>query len=113
MFSGVRCFEDGEESWWVLHEAEKGIYDLSMRSPPPPFREIRDRLFDEQDKEGGSAAGVDLVFDIPLQLATAVCGYRHDGILEGPEPQFTALRSAGRPKSQGGVVEKFKALWRR
>ena len=49
-----------------------------------------------QDEEGGADADVDCLFDVPLMLATALCGYRHDevALLSGEKLTFTELVSS-------------------
>ncbi|MET0274949.1 MAG: hypothetical protein ABW360_18335 [Phenylobacterium sp.] len=106
MFSGVRFCEQGRERWWVLHDAEKGIYDLSMGGDlPVEFASTRDRLFAEQDAAGGSAADVDFIFDVPMALADAITGYRAEGG-SGERPVMTELKPIRRAGS-AGLFAKF------
>jgi hypothetical protein len=98
MFSGVRFCDRGRERWWVLHDAEKGVYDLSMGGDlPAEFAVIRERQFREQDSEGGSAAGVDFIFDVPNDLAEAITGYRAEGG-SGEPPVMSELKPMGRKR---------------
>lgn len=80
MFSTCVAFKDGEQAWSVTHDAEMGSRSLQVEGEPPlPFAEIRDRLLAEQDRadsEGGLP--VDHVYDIPIELARTITGFRHD-----------------------------------
>ena len=87
------AYSHGTEQWAVLHDEQKGIRDLVVSgSPPPAFEKIRARLSLEQEAQGGESAGVDYFFDIPVETAEAVCGFRHDRWeFEWGEPKFTVL----------------------
>jgi hypothetical protein len=52
-------------------------------------------LLADQDAEGDSPE-VDYIFDIPVELANALCGYRHDQRLDWGNPKFTRLESIRR-----------------
>jgi len=61
-------------------------------SPSETFEHIHKRLWQEQDAEGGTDASVDYIFDVPVETAAVVCGYRHDfWKFDWGEPTFTAL----------------------
>jgi hypothetical protein len=64
----------------VWHDPQnKGIYDLDYRGETPDsFESLRNQIFKKQDEEGGDKADVDLVFDIPLLLASEFTGFKHD-----------------------------------
>jgi hypothetical protein len=109
MFSGVRFCEGGRERWWVLHDAEKGIYDLSMGGDlPAEFAAVRERQFGEQDAEGGSAAGVDFIFDVPTGLAEAITGYRAEGG-PGEPPVMSELKPIRRKRPPGFLAGLFRS----
>ena len=93
MFSRAFFYERGVSSCEITHDSDKGIYDLSISgSPPPEFGPVRDRLMREQEQDGGENADVDHVFDIPVETAAAICGYRHDRWkYDWGEPQFSRL----------------------
>jgi hypothetical protein len=90
MVSAGYAFHDGSQAWSVVHDPGKGVFSLMVEgAPPPEFESIRARLTDEQEAEGGEAAGVDLLFDAAPEIVAAVSGYKHDA--EEPIP-FTELR---------------------
>jgi hypothetical protein len=93
MASAVLIYEDGAKRCSVSHESERGRYDLSVDGDPPEvFPALRDGLLQQQDGAGGSEASVDFVFDVPVQLAAALCGYRHDRWkFDWGEPTFSRL----------------------
>ena len=95
MVSTARAFGAGEEMWSISHASDQGVFDLDTTGLLPiEFEAIRDRLIAEQQAAGGAAADVDYLFDIPVEMAAAVCGYRHDRWkFEWGEPQFTVLEA--------------------
>jgi hypothetical protein len=100
MASASFCYKNGQHVWAVAHESEKGRYDLSIDGDPPDvFSDLRDRLLKEQHEAGGDKAKVDFIFDIPLELAAGLCGYRHDRWkFDWGEPMFSRLEPATAPQ---------------
>jgi hypothetical protein len=96
MFSCVELYRDGAPVWSVAHNAQEGMYDVQTEGTlPDEFADIRARLTGEQDREGGQEADVDYIFDIPVELARAVSGFRHDLLsFDWGEPRFTEVKEA-------------------
>jgi hypothetical protein len=93
MFSAAYGYDRGNARWSVVHNAQEGISDLSVSgAPPTELERIRERLSKQQSDAGGDAADVDYIFDIPVELAATVCGYRHDQWkFDWGEPRFNVL----------------------
>lgn len=80
MVSSAALWLDGACVWSVVHDAQQSIDHFTVAGTPPvAFAGVRDRLLGEQEAEGGAEADVDLVFDLPLELASGIVGFRHDG----------------------------------
>jgi hypothetical protein len=107
MYSTVAAWEGGKELWAVVHDAQEGIMDLHVRGTPPDlYPAIRDRLWSEQEAEGGEDADVDFIFDIPLSLAHELTGYRYDQ--DGPGMQangFEVLQ--GQRSGKWGLLQRL------
>ena len=74
MFSRVQAYRGGEMVWRVAHDAEQDPEDLSVAGEPPAeLTAIRARLTEQQAAEPDEP--VDFLFDAPVELAQAVCGY--------------------------------------
>jgi len=79
MASAAFLYCNGRRVWEVSHNSQEGRYDISVNGTPPrELPAIHDRLRQSQDEEGGEHAGVDHIFDVPIRLAAALCGYEHD-----------------------------------
>lgn len=94
MASAAFMYKDGAKVWDVVHLAEEGLYHLAVDGTSPPLLEtIHAEMKATQDEEGGADADVDCLFEVPLMLATALCGYRHDeaALLSGETLAFTEL----------------------
>lgn len=93
MFSAAHCCADGREAWSVWHDSARGRYDLSTQGAlPAEFEPIRKRLTAAQDADGGARGLVDYTFDIPVELAAELTGYRHDRWkFDWGQPHFTTL----------------------
>jgi hypothetical protein len=96
MASACYFYRSGRHVWTVTHDSTNGCYDLSVDGDPPdPFRTLRDGLLKQQREAGGDKASIDFVFDIPVELASALCGYRHDRWkFDWGEPMFSRLKSS-------------------
>lgn len=94
MASAAIMYENSVNTWSVVHESEHGIYHLAKEGALPSFLEkIHAEMKASQDADGGADADVDYIFDVPVGLAAAICGYRHDrvALASGEEPKFTEL----------------------
>ncbi len=84
MVSIAQGWQSGARGWLVEHDAQSGILNLSAEGDlPASFESIKDDFFAQQNAEGGEDADVDYIFEIPLQVARSLCGYKHD---EGSPP---------------------------
>jgi hypothetical protein len=82
MYSSAHACKDGRNIWTVIHDAQRGIENLEAEGElPEAFVSIRDRLLSRQRAEGPKSC--DYVFDIPVETAMSVTGYRHDQVIGG------------------------------
>lgn len=86
-------WKNGRQVWSVSHDGSDGGDQLAVEGQlPDVFEELKheaDAAQEESAKEGG---GVDFVFDIPLDLAAELTGFRHDEMgFDDDIPPFTAL----------------------
>jgi len=94
MASAAFQYRNGEKVWDVVHLSEEGLYHLAVDGAPPALLEtIHAEMKATQDEQGGLEADVDCLFEVPLMLANALCGYRHDeaALLSGETLSFTEL----------------------
>jgi hypothetical protein len=76
MFSQTVCWKAGARAWVVTHDADRAVDHLQATGEiPSDFQALQDqaRAARRLDPEGP-----DLVFDVPVDLAKAVVGFRHD-----------------------------------
>jgi hypothetical protein len=95
MFSGAALWENGERVWSVSHQGDENLHDLSAQGALPDFfASIRDELLAKQAAEGGKDAGVDYIFEIPLELARRITGFAHDSAASVEIDHFEVLDTA-------------------
>ncbi len=79
MYSSCSMWMRSERLWRIAHDSQEGMYHLEQEgSLPEVFKSIKKEKFKAQHSEGGSSASVDLVFEIPLELAADMCGFQHN-----------------------------------
>jgi hypothetical protein len=104
MASAAFLYKDGVKVWDVVHLSEEGLYHLAVDGAPPPLLDtIHAEMKATQDEQGGADAQVDCLFEVPLMMATALCGYRHDeaALLSGETLRFTELVPAAPGAGRG------------
>ena len=86
------CYENVEPVWEISYLGNGKLDDLSVEgSPPDGFAAIRDRYVREQE-ESAPGSLVDHIFEIPVETAKLVCGYRYDvTMFRWGRPSFTRL----------------------
>ena len=111
MCSFAAGWKDGRENWSLAHESAKGRGNLVVKGEPPPeFYSIRDQLVlkqKESDLEEAASKSrygpADHIFDIPVQTATSLTGYRYDQSIPGLVDGFEVLEGEI-PEPHGAVV---------
>ncbi len=78
MFASAAAFNDGTLSWRIVHDAQQAQDHLAVEGKPP---ESLVRIQAEQFARVGDDRRVDFVFEIPIQLAQEVVGFRYDEAL--------------------------------
>ena len=79
MASSSEYWSAGKRKWWISHEGENGPNGLATDGDLPEcFPSIRSELEEAQRADGGDDADVDHIFDIPLKVAQALVGFKHD-----------------------------------
>jgi hypothetical protein len=89
MYSTAELWRRGTEVWRLVHEAELDILHLAESGAlPEQFSSIRNEYFASQAAKGGARSDTDYIFEIPLQTAKSVVGFKHDGSGVGDESFF-------------------------
>lgn len=84
MVSVATGWKEGQRVWAVTHDAQRDMEHLRTEGElPAAFTNIRDRLRSKQRTSGGRRADVDYIFDVPIELAQTLTGYRHDADIPG------------------------------
>jgi hypothetical protein len=97
MASLAEGWKAGRRVWSLDHQSEKGIEHLEAGgTPPESFAGIRSKAFERQ--RGEEAGDVDYIFDVPLQVAQSLTGFKHD---EGGPDRFEILERSGRSRWGG------------
>ncbi|CAN5295769.1 hypothetical protein BH10PSE4_BH10PSE4_35760 [soil metagenome] len=96
MYSDAILYNNGKPVWSISHFGGRDRLDLKITGTLPaeggPIR-----LVAEQKKNDAGPADTDFIFDIPVETASLVTGYRYDqGKFDWGEPVFHVLKAARR-----------------
>jgi hypothetical protein len=96
MFSSAEYWADGNQVWRAEHVGENGPIHLKTSGIlPPGFEAMAAAHKEAQEADGGEKAGVDHYFDIPLNAANEIIGFKHDEDIPGVDYEgFEVLRKA-------------------
>jgi len=79
MVSQATGWRDGKRTWLLNHDCQQGLRHLEVEGDlPQSFAAIRDGLLAKQTEES-----CDYIFDIPVETARSLVGYRHDQDIPG------------------------------
>lgn len=84
MFSSAEYWAGGNQLWRAEHVGENGPIHLKTTGIlPAGFEAMAAAHKAAQEADGGEKAGVDHYFDIPLDAAKEIIGFRHDEDIPG------------------------------
>ncbi|KQO07980.1 hypothetical protein ASF09_08585 [Sphingomonas sp. Leaf242] len=99
MHSTAVMFENKTSRWRLHHEGDK-VLDHLVIEGNLPFQASA-MIADFRAKQA-HATDVDFMFDIPLEVARSICGFKHDLTeLDGIEPAFTVVEAGGQRRQTG------------
>ncbi len=79
MASSCEMWSGGERQWRVSHHGDDGPKGLDVDGDlPDSYPAIRREMEEAQIAEGGDHASCDYLFAIPLKVAEALVGFKHD-----------------------------------
>jgi hypothetical protein len=79
MWSRAELWRNGEQVWLVEHDAQKGVSHIcTVGRLPDGYPAIERKFTDQQEWSGGQKPDTDYFFEIPLQTARGMVGFRHD-----------------------------------
>lgn len=79
MDCAATLWRGGQRVWHLHHDGSHGPKCLDAEGDLPAcFHGIKEQMEREQLAAGGVKAGVDMIFEIPLRVAQAITGFKHD-----------------------------------
>lgn len=110
MCSKAELWREGGVFWCVEHDAQKGMSHISVSGTQPDgYSAIEAEFTEKQRQAGGDNSGVDYFFEIPLQLARSIVGFKHDEA--GDESTFVVFRRSAFEEAVPAKAE-TKAWWK-
>lgn len=79
MFCSSELWRNGVQVWRIEHDAQKSIEHISTSGQlPDDYAAIEEESAEQQKQAGGMKADTDYFFEIPLQAARGLVGFKHD-----------------------------------
>ncbi len=79
MWSSAELWHDGAQIWRVEHDAQESMCHISSSGLlPDGYPAIKTEFIEKQNQAGGESSDTDYVFEIPLQIAKSIVGFKHD-----------------------------------
>lgn len=103
MHSSIVSCENGQTAWAVWHEGDEVADHLDASGNPP---ESFARIAADARAQQASGDDVDYLFDVPLMLASELCGFRHDAFI-GEDGSIRELVIAGPAQKERSWLERL------
>jgi hypothetical protein len=90
MCSYASGWSHGEWRWSIAHDCQQndGVLHLETKGELPlAFDSVRERLVAQQNQSQGKKSGVDYIFDVPLEVAKSLTGFKHDEDFPGGDEE--------------------------
>lgn len=75
MYSSAECWRNGRLAWRIEHDSEQGENHLTIEGEPPDFLK---QLVADTLREQAEDSEVGWFFEIPLNCAKSLVGFKHD-----------------------------------
>jgi hypothetical protein len=94
MYSASSEWREGREVWAVIHSSEQAADHLAVRGDlPPAWTGVKDEWTAKHAEAARAGEGVDYVYEVPLEVAKLVVGYRMESE-DDDELEFVTLVAA-------------------
>ncbi len=94
MVSTSELWRNGARVWRIEHDAQRSIDHISASGRvPDTYSAIEREFVERQNQAGGRNADIDYFFEIPLQMAKSIVGFKHDEA-RPEEESFETFRGA-------------------
>jgi len=81
MWCKAELWSNGRQVWQIEHDSQKNRCHLSTSgSLPEGFSKIKETFAEQQKQSGGVNSDTDYFFEIPLQTAKRIVGFKHDEV---------------------------------
>ncbi len=95
MWSSAELWSNGQQIWRVTHLGSEGdLLDLSVTGIVPPY--LQGLMDAARAEQGNDEDGVDFTFEVPLDLAAKVIGFRHENYLQHSDVDIFHILKPGR-----------------
>jgi hypothetical protein len=81
MCSTAEFWRGGAQVWQASHDAQQGMCHIrAMGLMPNKYAALEEELSEKQRQSGGENSDTDYFFEIPLQTAKSIVGFKHDEV---------------------------------
>jgi hypothetical protein len=79
MYCSAELWRGGTEVWRIEHDSQQGMLHIQASGAlPDGYSAIENEFAGKQRDAGGERSDTDYIFEIPLQVARSIVGFKHD-----------------------------------
>jgi hypothetical protein len=114
MWSTAEHWQNGAQTWRIEHDAQKSMCHIGASGLLPDGYSLIEQEFTELQKQaGGEDSDTDYFFEIPLQTAKGIVGFKHDEPGGAADATFIVFKSTtSQPDVNSTANQKRKSWWK-
>ncbi len=109
--SSASSWREGRQIWSVVHDHQMAETPDTEGDPPSQYKAILDDLTRQQREADEKGEDVDYLFDLPVEIARSVTGYRHDEDIPGMSGEVYEVLEGHAPAGEPEKKSFFKKLF--
>src|SRR5262245_42205659 len=113
MCSSAERWVRGQNVWRIAHDAQQSIRHLKTTGAlPSTYPQALREAAVRQDAEDAGPGAVDFFFEVPLQVAKVMTGFKHDEAIAGLDYARFPAYAAAKPRATNAGRRKWWQIWK-
>jgi hypothetical protein len=110
----AELWRGGAQVWRIEHDAQNGMSHIGKSGLlPDAYPAIEERFSEELSQSGGEKSDTDYIFEIPMQTAKTIVGFKYDELGSDDEDFSVFEAQTSSPPASGPVpAQGTKSRWK-